>query len=94
MPLVAGGNNTHNANAQDSVTVGTTGVYDACAQLQQRVTATLVPVIQIGNSTAQNAPRTEAVANADGMVDLFERVAASLGSALANTLDAQLFQAA
>jgi hypothetical protein len=91
--MVAGGNNTHNASAQDSVTVGTTGVFNACAQLQQ-ATAAMVPVIQIGNSTAQNAPRTAAVANADGMVGLFNSVASRAGGALANTADAQLFETA
>ena len=91
--MVAGDNNTHNANAQDSVTVGATGVFNACAQLQQ-VTAAMVPVIQIGNSTAQNAPRIAAVANADGMVGLFNSVASRVGGALANTADAQLFATA
>jgi hypothetical protein len=86
--MVAGDNNTH--NAQDGVTVGATGVFNACAQLQQ-VTAAMVPVIQIGNSTAQNAPSIAAVANADGMVGLFNSVASRVGGALANTADAQLF---
>jgi hypothetical protein len=74
----------------DGVTVGATGVFNACAQLQQ-VTAAMVPVIQIGNSTAQNAPSIAAVANADGMVGLFNSVASRVGGALANTADAQLF---
>src|SRR5262249_37605883 len=68
----------------------------AAAAAIQTASPTLVPSIAIGQlpyGVAAGAPVVASVANAGGMVDLFNSASSLAGGALANASDAALFEA-
>ena len=88
------------AAPMSSATIATgTGLFAACAALQA-TTPTLVPVIGVNTGgtampygAANGAPSIAQVANADGLVDLFNSAASSAMGTLQNPKDAALYEA-
>jgi hypothetical protein len=95
--FVAGVNNTHTVTAAGTAATVATGVsMFAAAAALQTASPTLVPSIAISQlpyGTATGAPSVASVANAAGMVDLFNSASSLAGGALANASDAALFEA-
>ncbi len=98
--FMSGQNQTHTRAQMSSSTIATgTGLFAACAALQAS-TPTLVPVIGVNAGgtgmpygAANGAPTIAQVANADGMVDLFNSAASSAMGTLQNPKDAALYEA-
>ena len=94
--LMSGSNETHTQQPTSSSTIGAgTSLFAACASMQT-TNPTLVPVIAIDNAPyglAAGAPRISRVGDADQLVGLFNSAASREGGVLAQTDDAQLFDA-
>jgi hypothetical protein len=98
--MMAGTNETHTAAPVSSSTVSQgTGLFAACAALQS-AQPTLVPVIGVNQAgtalpfgAAAGAPSVATVADTDGMVGLFNSVAASAMGTLSDAKDARNFEA-
>ncbi len=94
--LMSGNNETHtNAPTSSSTIDAGTSVFAAAASMQT-TNPTLVPVIAIDDTpfgNAPGAPRVARVGNADQIVSLFNSAASREGGLLANTNDAELFDA-
>jgi hypothetical protein len=94
--FLCGTNETHTQRAVTASTVGTNISMFAAMSALQTASPTLVPSIAITNlpyGTAAGAPAVASVANAAGMVDLFNSAASTAGGALVNANDASLFEA-
>jgi hypothetical protein len=95
--FVCGANETHNTAALKTTAVVGTGIsMFAAAAALQTAAPTLVPAIavsQLPYGAAVGAPAVASVANAAGMVDLFNSASSLAGGALANASDAALFEA-
>ena len=95
--IVCGTNDTHATATLNGVNVVGTGIsMSAAAAAIQTVSPTLVPAIAISQlpfGAAPGAPAVASVANAAGMVDLFNAASSLAGGALANASDAALFEA-
>ncbi|MDB4964788.1 MAG: hypothetical protein JWN44_477 [Myxococcales bacterium] len=95
--IIAGTNNTHTTIGANSATTVATGVsMFAAAAALQTASPTLVPSIAISQmpyGSAVGAPAVATVANAAGMVDLFNSASSLAGGALSNPADAALFEA-
>ena len=93
--FMAGSNETH-TNAPTSMTsLGGNSIFGVVGALQSAVSS-VVPVITVGNvayGTAAGAPQPTGVANAGGMVDLFNSAASQAGGLLAQSRDANLYTA-
>lgn len=90
-----GQNETHRANAVSTATLGGNDIFAVVASLQSGVPS-VVPVITIGNvgyGTAAGAPQATGVAQATGMVDLFNSAASRAGGLLAMSRDANVYKA-
>lgn len=75
--FVAGTNQTHTKTPSSGLTIGNTGLLAACAAVQA-ATPTLLPVMAMNPfvyGTAPGAPQPATVANAAGLVDLFNSAA-------------------
>ncbi|MGZ3425126.1 MAG: hypothetical protein ACXVCV_00690 [Polyangia bacterium] len=93
--FIAGDNETH-TNAPRYAQVATGVSMFAAAAALQTASPTLVPSISISAlnyGVAAGAPAVASVANAAGMVDLFNSASSLAGGALANASDAALFEA-
>lgn len=94
--FMSGTNETHTQRPTSSSTIATgTGLFATCAALQAS-SPTLIPAIGVNlvpYGTAPGAPSVASVANADGLVDLFNSAAARAMGTLANGKDAALFEA-
>lgn len=94
--FTCGNNQTHTNTPASSVTVATGVSMFAAAAALQTASPTLVPTIGVGNvpyGVAVGSPALASVANAAGMVDLFNSASSTAGGALANASDAALFEA-
>ena len=94
--LMSGTNETHTQQPTSSSTIdGGTSLFAACAAMQT-TNPTLVPVIAIDDAPfgdAAGAPRVARVGSADQIVSLFNSAASREGGLLANSADAELYDA-
>ncbi len=94
--FMAGVNQTHtNAPSSSSTIDGNTSLFAACASMQS-TNPTLVPVIavdDVGVGSASGAPNVARVSDGDAIVGLFNSAASRAGGLLANTSDAELYDA-
>lgn len=92
--LMAGMNQTHTNTPGSAASIGAGQSMLAAVAAIQRATPSLLPVIgvdPVGFGTAPGAPQIATVANADGMVQLFNSAASQ--TTLATPKDAALFEA-
>lgn len=96
MTVFMGGNNqTHTSAPATTYTLGGNNVFAIAASLQSGNNS-VVPVIGIGNvdyGNAPGAPNLTGVAQANGMVDLFNSAASRAGGLLSMSRDANLYKA-
>jgi hypothetical protein len=93
--FMAGQNQTHTDDPETPVTLGGNKVTAVIGALQAN-SPSVVPVIVVGGlgyGTAPGAPNPTAVAQAAGMVDLFNSAASRAGGLLAQSRDATLYKA-
>jgi hypothetical protein len=93
--FLCGNNETHTRRPQSPVTLNGNNIF-AIATALQSSSPSVVPVVTINDATIGTAPGAATaanVANADGIVGLFNSAASRAGGLLANTADAQLYKA-
>jgi hypothetical protein len=93
--FMAGMNQTHTDDPDSMVTLGGNKITAVVGALQSG-SPSVVPVIIVGNlgyGTAPGAPQPTGVAQATGMVDLFNSAASRAGGLLAQSRDANLYKA-
>jgi hypothetical protein len=93
--FLAGTNETHTRQPQSPVTLNGNNIF-AIATALQSSSPSVVPVVTINDAKLGTAPGAAAaanVANADGIVGLFNSAASRAGGLLAKTTDAQLYRA-
>ncbi len=94
--FMSGVNQTHtNAPSSSSTIDGNTSLFAACASMQS-TNPTLVPVIavdDVGVGNASGAPNVARVGSGDAIVGLFNSAASRAGGILANSADAELYDA-
>jgi hypothetical protein len=76
--FVEGTNQTHTAQPNSGLALGANGLLAACAAMQRAANPTLIPVMAVNPlqfGTANGAPAPATVANAGGLVDLFNSAA-------------------
>jgi hypothetical protein len=76
--IVEGTNQTHTAQPNSGLALGGNGLLAACAAMQRAANPTLIPVMAVNPlqfGTANGAPAPATVANANGLVDLFNSAA-------------------
>jgi hypothetical protein len=95
--FICGVNNTHTTIGISTPIISTGVNMFAAAAALQTLQPTLVPSIAVGAQlpygTAVGTPQVATVANAAGMVDLFNSASSLAGGALASASDAALFEA-
>ncbi len=94
--FLCGNNETHTGKPTSALKVDSGVSLFAAIAAMQTASPTLVPSIAIGDlpyGTANGAPSLSSVADATGMVELFNSAASSSGGALASSGDAALFEA-
>jgi hypothetical protein len=93
--FMAGANETHTGDPTSPVNLGGNKITAVIGALQAS-SPSVVPTIVIGNlgyGTAPGAPQPTGVAQATGMVDLFNSAASRAGGLLSQTKDANLYKA-
>lgn len=93
--FVNGTNETHAQNPTSMVGLGGNNIFAIAGALQSG-SPSVVPVITVGGvayGTAPGAPQATGVAQANGMVDLFNSAASRAGGLLAQSRDANLYKA-
>lgn len=92
--FLCGSNETHNNVAKSTQTLGTNDILGVVSALQASAPST-IPVVTIGGAkigTAPGAAVASNVANADGVVGLFNSAASRMGGLLAKPTDADLYK--
>ena len=93
--FLCGTNETHNNVAKSTQTLGTNDILGVVSALQASAPAT-IPVVTIGGAKIGTAPGSAIasnVANADGVVGLFNSAASRAGGLLSKSTDADLYKA-
>lgn len=93
--FLCGTNETHTRTPTSTVTLGGSNIFAIATALQASSPST-VPVVTIGDVKIGSAPGAATAANvadADGIVGLFDSAASQMGGLLANTGDAELYRA-
>jgi hypothetical protein len=93
--FLCGNNETHTRRPQSPVTLNGNNIF-AIATALQSSSPSVVPVVTVSDATIGTAPGAAPaanVANADGIVGLFNSAASRAGGLLAKTTDAQLYRA-
>lgn len=94
--FVCGNNETHTRFAQSTTQIGGANVLAVTNALQTALSS-VIPTITVGQGTsigtAPGATTAANVANADGIVDLFNSAASRAGGLLTNSGDAELYRA-
>jgi len=92
--FLAGTNETHTGNVKSTTTLNNNDIFGVLSALQASAPAT-IPVVTIGGAKIGTAPGgavASNVANADGIVGLFNSAASRMGGLLANGTDATLYK--
>lgn len=93
--FLCGANETHNNVAKSTQTLNNNDIFGIASALQTSAPAT-IPVVTIGGAKIGTAPGSVSasnVANADGVVGLFNSAASRAGGLLSKSTDAQLYKA-
>lgn len=93
--FLCGNNETHTRRPQSPVTLNGNNIFAVATALQSSSNST-VPVVTVNDATIGTAPGAATaanVANADGIVGLFNSAASQMGGLLTNMGDAQLYRA-
>ena len=93
--FTCGANETHTNNPTSVTGLGGSNIFSINAALQ-RAAPSVIPIVTIGGQaigTAPGAPAAANVANADGIVGLFNSAASQANGILAQARDAELYKA-
>lgn len=93
--FVCGQNETHTANPTSTVGLNGANIFSIATALQAGVPS-VIPIVSIGDADVGTAPggaRPANVANADGIVGLFNSAASRAGGLLSQSSDAALYKA-
>jgi hypothetical protein len=93
--FMAGNNETHTRQPSSASTLNGNSIFAVSAALQQ-TNPSVIPVVAVGDApygSAPGAPRVSRVGASDQIVELFNSAASRAGGLLANTADADVYQA-